>query len=123
MISSFEGINIYSKDTAALAAFYTEVLGIPLVFEGFGDFDGAKISFNVNQPGIIIWDENKWNKLTAGVINLVFSCSNLDDTYETLKSRGLKCEPPVTMEYGGKEMNFSDPDGNNITLLQGSYVE
>ncbi|MCL6602281.1 MAG: VOC family protein [Paenibacillus sp.] len=123
MITSFEGINIYTEDTAALAAFYSEVLGISVLFEGYGNFDGAKIGFNVNQPGIMIWDANKWNKLTTGVVNLVFSCSNLDDTYEMLKARGLDCNPPVTMEYGGKEMNFNDPDGNNITLLQGAYVE
>lgn len=100
MISAFEGINLYSKDTAALAAFYAEVLGIPVPFEGYGNSDGAKIGFDKSQPGIIIWDENKWDKLTTGAVNLVFSCSNLDETYETLKARGLDCQPPVTMEYG-----------------------
>lgn len=121
MISSFEGINIYSKNPAALALFYAKVLGIPISFEGFGNSDGAKIGFDRGQPGIIIWDETKWDKLTTGVVNLVFSCSNLEETYEELKARGLDCEPPVTMEYGGKEMNFRDPDGKSITLLQGAY--
>jgi predicted enzyme related to lactoylglutathione lyase len=121
MISAFEGINLYSKDTAALAAFYAEVLGIPVPFEGYGNSDGAKLGFGKSQPGIIIWDENKWDKLTTGAVNLVFSCSNLDETYETLKARGLDCQPPATMEYGGKEMNFRDPDGNSITLLEGAY--
>lgn len=121
MISSFEGLNIYTKDTAALAAFYSEVLGIPIPFEGFGNYDGAKIGFDRGQPGIIIWDENKWGKHTTGVVNLVFSCSDLDETYAELQARGLQCEPPMTMEYGGKEMNFRDLDGNGITLLQGAY--
>ena len=121
MISSFEGINIYTKDTAALAAFYSEVLGIPIPFEGFGNFDGAKIGFDSHQPGIIIWDENKWGKPTTGIVNLVFSCKDLNETYEELKARGLDCEPPVIMEYGGMEMNFRDPEGNGITLLQGPW--
>ncbi|MEK3748762.1 VOC family protein [Paenibacillus sp. FSL E2-8871] len=121
MISSFEGTNIYTKDTASLAAFYSEVLGIPIPFEGYGNFDGAKIGFDKKQPGIIIWDETKWEKLTTGFVNLVFSCDNLDETYEQLKAKGLDCQPPVTMAYGGKEMNFRDPDGNHITLLEGAY--
>ncbi|QQZ60605.1 VOC family protein [Paenibacillus sonchi] len=121
MISSFEGINLYTKDTAALAKFYAELLGVPVPFEGFGNYDGAKIGFDKGQPGLIIWDENKWGKHTTGVVNLVFSCSSLDETYEQLKARGLDCHPPATMEYGGKEMNFRDPDGNGITLLEGAY--
>ncbi|NUU63170.1 VOC family protein [Paenibacillus agri] len=121
MISAFESINIYTKDTAALTAFYRDVLGIPVPFEGYGNFDGAKIAFDSSQPGIIVWDENKWDKLTTGQVNLVFSCSNLDETFAELKSRGLDCKPPVVMEYGGKEMNFCDPDGNSITLLEGAY--
>lgn len=121
MISSFEGTNIYTKDTAALAAFYSEVLGIPIPFEGYGNFDGAKIGFDKKQPGIIIWDATKWEKLTTGFVNLVFGCDNLDETYEQLKAKGLDCQPPVTMAYGGKEMNFRDPDGNHITLLEGAY--
>ncbi|WP_379129431.1 VOC family protein [Paenibacillus sp. sgz500958] len=121
MISSFEGINLYSRNTAVLAAFYSEVLSIPIAFERFGNFDGAKIGFERGIPGIIIWDENKWDKLTTGEVNLVFSCSSLDETYAELRLRGLDCEPPAMMEYGGKELNFSDPDGNRITLLQGAY--
>ncbi|WP_229696225.1 VOC family protein [Paenibacillus albidus] len=122
MITSFEGINLYTKDTTALAKFYTEVLGIPLAFEGYGDYDGAKIGFGRDQTGIIIWNENKWDKLTTGAVNLVFSCNNLDETYLELQARGLDCQPPVTMEYGGKEMNFRDPEGHSITLLEGGYV-
>ena len=89
MILSFDGINLYSKDPAALAAFYADVLGIPVPFEGFGDYDGAKIAFERNQPGLIIWNENKWGKHTTGVVNLVFSCSSLDDTYDELIAKGF----------------------------------
>jgi predicted enzyme related to lactoylglutathione lyase len=121
MISSFEGINLYTKDTVAMAEFYGKVLGVPIPFEGYGNFSGAKIAFDGGQPGIIIWDATKWDNLTTGVVNLVFSCNNLDETYEELKAKGLDCEPPVTMEYGGKEMNFRDPDGNPITQLEGAY--
>lgn len=121
MITSFDGINLYSKNPAALAAFYSEVLGIPIPFEGYGEHDGAKIAFERTQPGIIIWNAAKWENLTTGTVNLVFSCGSLDETYEQLKARGLDCQPPSTMEYGGKEMNFRDPDGNGITLLEGGY--
>lgn len=52
MITSFDGINLYSKNPAALAAFYSEVLGIPVPFEGYGEHDGAKLPSNVPSRGL-----------------------------------------------------------------------
>lgn len=121
MLKGFECTNIYTKDTAGLARFYSQQLGIPIQFEGFGNYDGAKIGFNRTEPGIVMWDENKWGKLSQGVVNFVFSCDNLDDTYKELKSRGVGLEPPAIAEWGGREINFKDPEGNNITILEQQY--
>ncbi|MFZ5966937.1 MAG: VOC family protein [Bacillota bacterium] len=121
MIKRFECTNIYTKDTVGLIKFYSEQLGIPIQFEGFGNFDGAKIGFSRSEPGIVIWDENKWGKLSTGNVNFVFSCDSLDSTYEQLKSKGVELEPPAVAVWGGKEINFKDPEGNNITLLEQQY--
>ncbi|SET33461.1 Glyoxalase-like domain-containing protein [Natronincola peptidivorans] len=121
MIKRFECINIYTENTKRLVEFYNDKLGIPIVFEGFGNYDGAKIGFNKTEAGIVIWDEKKWGKGHVGKANFVFSCDNLDTTYEELKAKGVELDPPIIADWGGREMNLKDLDGNNILLLEQQY--
>lgn len=121
MIQNFESISIYTKNPTELVKFYNEKLGLPIQFEGFGNYDGAKIGFSRTEPGIVIWDEIKWGRLSSGSVNFVFSCDSLDKTYEELKSRGVVLEPPIVMEWGGRELNLEDLEGNKITILEQRY--
>ena len=117
MIKEFKGINISTKDPAELVEFYNEKLGIPILDEGFGNYDGAELGFDRDAPVIYIWDERKWGKSNEGSVNLVFGCDNLDTTYEELKSSGVELDPPITAEWGGKELMVFDPEGNKVLLL------
>lgn len=45
---------------------------------------------------------------------LYFGCSNIDDVYETLVSKGLKLDPPTVAPYGMKQLYLLDPDGYNL---------
>lgn len=121
MLESFESTSIYTKNPTELVKFYNEKLGLPIQFEGFGGNDGAKIAFSRTEPGIVIWDETKWGRLATGIVNFVFSCDNLDKTYEEFKSRGVELEPPIVMEWGGRELNLVDLEGNKITILEHRY--
>ena len=117
MINAYVCINISSKDVKRLVDFYNGILGIPLVFEGYGDYDGAQLGFDKNAPTICIWDEHKWGAY-EGIVNLVFRCDSLDKTYEELRAKGLELEPPFKADWGGRELVFSDPEGNKIMLLE-----
>lgn len=117
MIQSFICVNISSENPESLAKFYSETLGIPIVFEGYGNYDGAKIGFIKDAPTICIWDENKWGKY-EGIVNLVFKCDHLDKTYKELKDKGVTLEPPFTADWGGRELILHDPVGNIIYLLE-----
>ena len=92
MIKEFSGINISTKDPEMLVKFYNEKLGIPIVKEGFGNYDGAELGFDKDAPVIYIWDEE-------------------------LKLNGVELNPPITAEWGGKELKVVDPEGNKLTLL------
>lgn len=117
-IKRFEGTDIYTKDTIALAGFYNKKLGIPIQFEGYGNFDGARFGFGKDEPGVIIWDENKWGNLNSGKVTFAFFCDSLDATYGELKSKGVDSGSPFTAVWGGREISFKDPDGNIIILLE-----
>ena len=119
MIIKFGGMNISSKNPEAMTKFYNEKLGIPVLGDDPADFgfDGAEIGFDIRQPHIWIWDENKWGKANAGTVTFVFECDDHNKTYEELKQKGVELDPPATASWGGKELYVKDPDGNTILIL------
>lgn len=118
MITKFIGVNISSKDPEKLARFYNEQLGVPILSKDENSFDGAELGFIAGSPVIIVWDEISWGKSSEGAVNFVFRCDDLVKTYESLKAKGVDLLPPVTADWGGKELPMTDPDGNKLTLLE-----
>ncbi|WP_088816173.1 MULTISPECIES: VOC family protein [Listeria] len=118
MIRKFEGVNIAGPSAAELVDFYHEKLGIPIVFPGHGDSVGAKLGFTLAEPGIIVWQE----EAKSAPVEFVFSCESLDETYAELNARGVTDTPPRLAEWGGRELNFIDPIGNKIMILEGDYA-
>ncbi|MBA3925648.1 VOC family protein [Listeria rustica] len=121
MIEGFEGINIAVSNPEAFVRFYKEQLGVPLVFEGHGNYIGAKLAFSRHDPGIIVWDRASDDVTTQGPTEFVFRSADLDKTYETLKFNGVDIQPPFLADWGGKELRCADPEGNSILILEGAY--
>ncbi|MDF9825798.1 glyoxylase I family protein [Breznakia sp. PF5-3] len=117
MISEFVCVNVMSKDPKALVKFYHEILGIPILFAGFGNNDGTNLGFIKKAPTICIWNEHTWGK-SDGYATLVFCCDDLQTTYKEIIAKGYPIEPPVDKSWGGRELNFDDPDGNHIIILE-----
>ena len=80
-------------------------------------YDGTELGFIEGSPVITVWDENKRGTSSEGAVSLVFSCDDLDKTYEELKIKGVITKPPITAIWGGKELLFIDPGGNKVLLL------
>jgi catechol 2,3-dioxygenase-like lactoylglutathione lyase family enzyme len=117
MITKFQCVNISSQNPEQLVKFYNEKLGVPILHKDENSYDGADLGFIEGSPVITIWDENRWGKASEGAVNFVFGCDDLYQTYEQLKGKGVKLEPPITAVWGGKELPFLDPDGNKVLLL------
>ena len=45
---------------------------------------------------------------------LFFSCDNLDETYELLKTAEIQVKAPIVREYGIKQIYVYDPDGYEL---------
>ncbi|WP_430534729.1 VOC family protein [Listeria rocourtiae] len=121
MIEGFEGINIAVNDPKTFVLFYKDQLGVPLVFEGHGNYVGAKLAFSRNDPGIIVWDKASGDVAVHDLTEFVFRSADLDKTYETLKFNGVDIQPPFLAEWGGKELRCADPEGNSILILEEAY--
>ncbi|HBM3650346.1 TPA: VOC family protein [Listeria innocua] len=121
MINEFVCTNISTQDPAALVTFYHEKLGIPIVFEGYGNYDGAQLGFSEKAPGIIVWNSSNWGQSSESKVEFVFSCdTNLDDMYQELRALGVVTPEPRVAAWGGRELNLFDPDGNKIMILEPS---
>lgn len=117
MITSFYCVNISSADPERLVRFYNEQLGVPILHKDGEGFDGTELGFIKDAPVIVVWDENLWGKSSKGAVNFVFRCDDLDKTYEELKAKGVKLNPPINAVWGGKELPFTDPDSNKVLIL------
>ncbi len=50
MISRFGGINLAAKDVKGLVHFYKDILELPIVNEGYGDYDGVQFGISDKEP-------------------------------------------------------------------------
>ncbi len=115
MITKLLCVNISSKNPQRLAQFY-QTIGVPVFVED-QNYDGCNLGNPANESSVCVWDENKWGKSTAGYVTIVFRADDLQQTYEEIKSKGIKIDPPRIADWGGQEMVFNDPDGNIVMLL------
>ncbi|MDD6796197.1 MAG: VOC family protein [Clostridiaceae bacterium] len=118
MIKSFGGINLSTKNVKSMVHFYKDIIELPVLNEGYGNYDGIEFGFGENGTRIWIWDENKWGESSTGSVNLVFYVDDLDVFYNRLQAKGFNCKPPFTADWGGKEFKLIDPCGNELTILK-----
>lgn len=100
------------SDYPAARAFWRDVLGFAVVNEagdpvtGFGIFrrDAAQVFLTA-------WDgpEAGYDKWRA-----YFHCDELETLEESLDRAGVACKGPSRTEYGMRELEVTDPDGNVV---------
>ena len=116
-VTGFGGVFVTSKDPKALAAWYRDVLGIPL--ESWG---GAILRYDApDHPPMALWNAmpSGSDEITPSkrefMIN--FAVDDLDAFVARLRAKGvaiLKLESDQT----GKFASILDPDGTKIELWQ-----
>lgn len=101
-------------------AFYKK-LGFRVLEESAPDnqWYGAMLALqdDDNEPVIWIWRSPEDAETTV-CNHFVFTTNGkLKETYESIKSAGITCDPPFTAVWGGQELNLTDPDGNQLLFL------
>jgi predicted enzyme related to lactoylglutathione lyase len=116
MINSFIHVNVYSDNPAVVVEFYNKKLGIPIQFEGFGDYEGACFGFIKDAPNICVWHKKRDLDKSNPVI--ILGSDGLDSVYQDLLSKGVAVNPPLMAEWGGRELTLKNPEGTIIMVLE-----
>lgn len=107
-------VTILSSDFTRSVKFYSDVLGMRLVFR------------NAEQ-----WAELTASGLTVGIapapiessapsprMALSFNVMSLESAIESLSGKGVKFESDIVNKPSARTMQFADPDGNPIFLCE-----
>ena len=93
-------------------------LGFPVTEECAPDNDWYGATFDIGGSTLWIWrDHDDVLGADKPPIQLVLKSSNMDGDYKALKAKGYDLTAPEMMFYGGREMNLTDLDGNQILFL------
>lgn len=110
-------VTIYVSNMDASVRFYTEVLGLKLVYR-FGD-NWASIHAG---KGLTIGLHPASEQMPAGrkgslAIGLELDGS-IDEAVRKLEQKGVRFDGPVARAKAGSFVSFQDPDGNSLYLAE-----
>lgn len=117
MITGIEHTAIASYDIAALAKFYTDVLGFVI------NYQSANAIFVKSPNGVMLelihadGDRGPQTMKTQGIRHIALAVSDFDAAYQKLKDHGVTFLAEPQESKGNKVVFFADPDGNYLHLL------
>ena len=113
LVSGLSVVYLYVKDVEQAAAFYRDVLGIPLQ----GDDDWVEATF----PEGIRFALHRWHEgapeISAGSVNVNFAVADIDDAAGRLRAAGVEVGE-IHRETYGSFFTFVAPEGYRLELFQ-----
>jgi catechol 2,3-dioxygenase-like lactoylglutathione lyase family enzyme len=120
-------IRLLVNDFDRCFLFYKDILGLEVTW---GNLGGVYASFNIGlESGLglfkadlmdtVLGENPKTStKKTADRFAIIISVENIDNTYNTLKKRGVEfiTEPKDMPDWGIRVAHFRDPEGNLIEV-------
>ncbi|MFN8556101.1 MAG: glyoxalase superfamily protein [Dehalococcoidia bacterium] len=116
MIDSLAGVIAWTDQIDAMAAFYRDVLGLPVhsVRPHFVAFQVGEARFSVGLHSEVHGPARESVRVTVN-----FSVADIHAAHRVLVERGVTfVRPPEREHWGGWVASLRDPDGNLIQLLQ-----
>ncbi|HEY7852077.1 MAG TPA: VOC family protein [Caulobacteraceae bacterium] len=116
-VTGVGGIFVKSRDPKALAAWYRDMLGIPL--EPWG---GAALKYDApNHPPVVVWNampnDTHYMAPSTREFMIDFAVDDLDALLARVEAKGVKVLGRVD-DPSGKFAWILDPDGTKIELWQ-----
>ena len=112
------GPTIFVSDFDRAVRFYTETLGLALMYRGGNEFAmidaGGGLTLGLHPPS-----NSAGAPGTSGGIQIGFNVTApIEQVVETLKERGVTFRGPVKNDGSVKLAFFGDPDGNDLYLCE-----
>ncbi len=126
MIKSMHHIAVICSDYNTSKAFYTDILGLVVLRETFREERNSyKLDLALNGEFLIelfsFPDPPKRvsNPESAGLRHLAFSVEDINESVNSLLSKGIELESIRVDEFTGKKFTFfKDPDGLPIEIYE-----
>jgi len=118
-ISSVYAILLISDDAQSLAAFYRDVVGLPIAEERH---DGIPLHWGCDLGPVhfAIHPSEEWPgtmRPDAQSPVVIFTTDDVEAAYDRLRASGVEATPPF--DHGFAVLTaFEDPDGNNVQILR-----
>ncbi len=112
LVSRIDNVHIYVSDMNRSAAFYRDVLGIPLAGDEHwmqADLEGVRFALHPAPPGA--------RELSSGTVSVNFQVADADAAAERVRAAGHEVRGQMREEYG-TSFEIVDPDGYRLTLFQ-----
>ncbi len=106
---------IYVDDMEKCAAFYRDVLGIPLDYavEGWTQFKSSGAALVLHPK-----TASQKSQPPGSAVHITFRVNDLDAAYRNLSARSVRfLAPPAIVEFG-KHATLLDPEDNPIDLIE-----
>ena len=111
LVSRIDNVHIYVRGMEQSAAFYRDVLGIPLAGDEHwreAELDGVRFALHPAPDGV---------EPSAGTVSLNFQVDDADAAAEHVRAAGYEVREAMREEYG-VSYEVVDPDGYRIYLFQ-----
>ena len=117
-ITGIGGVFFKAKDPKVLAAWYRDVLGLPL--EAWG---GAALRYDAPQhPPAVVWNafpaSTKYFAPSTGDFMINYAVDDMDALLARLRAKGVEILKQDDNDENGRFAWILDPEGNKIELWQ-----
>jgi predicted enzyme related to lactoylglutathione lyase len=118
MINRIKFVSIPVADQNRALDFYTEKLGFTIITDQPFDEKQRWIELRVPkaETRVVLFTGNGDEKRIGTFMNMSYECDNIEETYETLRKRGVEFEGPPQKQPWGTYTTFKDSEGNSFVL-------
>jgi lactoylglutathione lyase len=122
MFKQVDYLMIGVSDMDQSVEFYKDILGMPLKFQTneWTEFQTGETTLALHLSNPRTGSTTAREGLVAGTLSMGFNVTDLEKTYQELKSKNVRfvMEPKMREEEGIKLAVFLDPDGLEISIAE-----
>ena len=118
MIKQIKFISIPISNQNRALDFYTEKLGFTIITDQPFDEKQRWIELRVPkaETRVVLFTAEGEEKRVGTMMNMSYSCDDINKTYEELKDRGVEFEGPPMKQPWGTYAMFKDSEGNKFVI-------
>jgi catechol 2,3-dioxygenase-like lactoylglutathione lyase family enzyme len=113
-VQRISAITLKVSDMARSVAFYSELLGLKLLYGGKDSFFSSLQTAARN--GVILNLEQGTPQVMWG--RIIFYVEDVDQSWQYLTSNGFTAPRPRDAEWGERYFHLRDPDGHELSFAQ-----